>query len=504
MDVRGIRAVIAAAVAFATSVTLAPSSLQADANCSGVYCDDFDDGLIDDVFWYSHTRGTGASVVETDQHLEVSLQSDAAGDGAGVFAGAYVSKCRFAGDFDVHVAYTLLDWPAESGVRLELRASATVDGPAYAVVVQRIGFRSGEFPNLPRELYLFGAEGSILGPMETSHMQGRLRLVRAGNVFTGYYAVENEWVEISSTSLNVADLLITLDAHSLNSAFADQYTRISFDDFVVTSGSLSCPGGPTCGNRITEVGEDCDDGNPLDGDCCSAACGYEILGASCGNSTATSCDEPDSCDGAGTCRDNLAPEATPCNDSSTCTVNDVCIGGICAGETPVCLETGATAFQISSRVDSSKDRLRWDWVRGPEIDQIEFGSPDTTSNYALCIYDSVGDIATLVGELSLPADAVAWQNRGRKGWRYKNRSGIPDGITSVQLRPGAERQSKAQVKAGGSTTAWPVPAGPSSFFVQDSLVRIQFVNAETATCLESRFSTARRNSGQRFQANQRR
>ena len=36
-----------------------------------------------------------------------------------------------------------------------------------------------------------------------------------------------------------------------------------------------------CGNGIIEPGEDCDDGNTLDGDCCSASCQFEPADSPC-------------------------------------------------------------------------------------------------------------------------------------------------------------------------------------------------------------------------------
>src|SRR5439155_21840626 len=49
-----------------------------------------------------------------------------------------------------------------------------------------------------------------------------------------------------------------------------------------------------CGNGMVEPGEQCDDGNTVDGDCCSSTCQFEPAGAPCGSPTAcltaTMCD----------------------------------------------------------------------------------------------------------------------------------------------------------------------------------------------------------------------
>ncbi len=61
----------------------------------------------------------------------------------------------------------------------------------------------------------------------------------------------------------------------------------------------------SCGDGTVDAGEQCDDGNNLDGDCCSAACTFETNGS-------------------------------PCTDGNACTGNDVCNGAGACGGGPVC------------------------------------------------------------------------------------------------------------------------------------------------------------------------
>ncbi|MDH3214210.1 MAG: hypothetical protein OEM05_17160, partial [Myxococcales bacterium] len=44
-----------------------------------------------------------------------------------------------------------------------------------------------------------------------------------------------------------------------------------------------CAPAAECGNGVIEAGEDCDDGNTQDGDCCDALCTFEPGGSSCEN-----------------------------------------------------------------------------------------------------------------------------------------------------------------------------------------------------------------------------
>ena len=60
---------------------------------------------------------------------------------------------------------------------------------------------------------------------------------------------------------------------------------------------------PICGDGFLDAGEQCDDGNVLDGDCCSSTC-------------------------------QLEPNGIPCQDGDACTTGDTCSAGTCIGGPP--------------------------------------------------------------------------------------------------------------------------------------------------------------------------
>src|SRR5207249_1822049 len=70
----------------------------------------------------------------------------------------------------------------------------------------------------------------------------------------------------------------------------------------------------TCGDGTLDAGEACDDGNLIDGDGCDAACRVEACFTCTG--------EPSRC---------VATDGATCDDGESCTTNDVCSGGVCAG-----------------------------------------------------------------------------------------------------------------------------------------------------------------------------
>ena len=51
-----------------------------------------------------------------------------------------------------------------------------------------------------------------------------------------------------------------------------------------------------CGDTVLDVGEECDDGNTNDGDCCSSSCQFESRVTIC-RARAGSCDVAETCTG---------------------------------------------------------------------------------------------------------------------------------------------------------------------------------------------------------------
>ncbi len=105
---------------------------------------------------------------------------------------------------------------------------------------------------------------------------------------------------------------------------------LAFPGTVCNETTDTCDPSQVCGNGALEGSEQCDDGNTVNADCCSATCIFEAFGSPCGNQDTTACTDPDSCTGDGYCSPRNQPAGTQCiTDGNMCT-DDECDGlGIC-------------------------------------------------------------------------------------------------------------------------------------------------------------------------------
>jgi len=98
----------------------------------------------------------------------------------------------------------------------------------------------------------------------------------------------------------------------------------TFSNVVETTVSDDCGGGPICGDGVLDSGEECDDGNTVDGDGCSANCTIEYCGDGVLN-PGEECDDGNKVDGDGCsanctleyCGDGVLNPGEECDDGNT-------------------------------------------------------------------------------------------------------------------------------------------------------------------------------------------
>jgi hypothetical protein len=186
--------------------------------------------------WDIFRGGTGPSVHEAHQRVEMSFAANSSdAPGTNEFFVAYGSKCELQGDFDVQVDFALLRFPKFNGVRIGIGfANAAVERTSFS---QHDVFPVGE-------VYLVGGNSYTILP--TTDMTGKLRAVRVGGVFSGYYfdATLKTWHFIGSTSITTATNAFALQVWSGNSVFDDKPIKVAWDNVILNSGTLvgaSCP-----------------------------------------------------------------------------------------------------------------------------------------------------------------------------------------------------------------------------------------------------------------------
>ena len=293
------------------------------------------------------------------------------------------------------------------------------------------------------------------------------------------------------------------------------------------------PRGGACGDGLLDTGEECDDANSDEGDCCSNAClllsstsagcddgafctdDYACADSSCyhqvhvcddGNGcTNEYCDElDDSCHAV--LRDGFS-----CDDGFYCTVLQACDAGICDAGFPrfcgdymactsdVCDESGdvctntvlppsttcgeAGKAGLSMQVVSSGSKLKWKWGRGPAIDASEFGDPSSQYNntFSLCFYDESDQLLT---DLSARGGPTSWIASNNGGFKFKNspKEPTPMYLTGMSLKPGDFEKSKLMAK--GKRVGLEFPTLP----ITENSLRVQLRHETGPECWETLFT----------------
>lgn len=223
-----------------------------------------------------------------------------------------------------------------------------------------------------------------------------------------------------------------------------------------TADSSACGPLALCGDGLLDVGEQCDDGNVVDGDCCSSGCAAESLGSACGidwGLCATS-----QCDGAGSCGISTA--------GASCFL-------------PVLGPT--TQLQFSDKSNDKGDLASFKWLKGDEVPLVSLPDPVAGDDVELCVYNSAGQP---IFRAAAPgggtcAGKPCWK-ASSTGYKYSDKERTPDGVLKVSLKAGDQLKGKADLKAKGENIP-PMPSLPLQLPVTAQL------QSSTGTCWEASF-----------------
>jgi hypothetical protein len=117
-----------------------------------------------------------------------------------------------------------------------------------------------------------------------------------------------------------------------------------------------------------------------------------------------------------------------------------------SGPSPLCppspadcrtpITSGKSTITMRNKSPDTGDQIAWRWTKGPVTPKSDFGSPTTTDDYALCIYDGGAPITSAVaagGEFCV--NKPCWTERPT-GFGYANRLTSSTGARTLMLKQG--------------------------------------------------------------------
>jgi outer membrane protein assembly factor BamB len=144
-----------------------------------------------------------------------------------------------------------------------------------------------------------------------------------------------------------------------------------------------------------------------------------------------------------------------------------------------CRQAASSSLQATVGA-GEKNKLAWKWGKGAAIDAAEFGNPQLVADYALCVWGGSEPRSLVTG---VPSNFSRWQPKADKGFAYKSKPAVSDGIEGIKLGAGVDGKTKAQLKAKGA-------AVPEVVLPLTTPLIVQLVNTENDLCLESVFDAA--------------
>jgi len=195
--------------------------------------DGFDGGARDASLWHQ-INDPGGSVTQTGGRVVASIDAGAVPGGQYNQVDEHFGlQCQVAGDFDVRVDYTLLQWPHLGGFRANLSAffaNASVGRASIAVPWA---------PTWNDDQVAGYADGGN-GEFASSDVSGTYRLVRHAGIVTGYVAQGSDWRPVFSGAANGPSTM-GMGLSTAASDFGHLSGSVAYDNFQLVSGDLSCP-----------------------------------------------------------------------------------------------------------------------------------------------------------------------------------------------------------------------------------------------------------------------
>ena len=141
------------------------------------------------------------------------------------------------------------------------------------------------------------------------------------------------------------------------------------------------------------------------------------------------------------------------------------------------VDAGKSKLIIKDKSPDGGDSVLWKWTKGAATSLAEFGSPTTSDEYALCVYED----GVLRHGFDIPAGA-SWKATSG-GFSYHATDRAPDGILVAKLKPGAvDGATSIKVKGKGALL------GLSSPGLLSGVLKVQLQRTDGSVCWGATFS----------------
>lgn len=221
------------ALVLCATAVISATALTTNRSVPVVFADTMKSAAIDTKVWDIESVGDGPTETADRQGIVLMIPAHATPtDASGSLKARLATYCRLVGEFDVQVDYSLLSWPAASGVALGLYA-------AYADVM-RASSATGDFYVAAHRI-VDPPDGPPRKAVRTTDAHGTLRLVRGDNLLSTFVRERGGWRGLFAfPNPTPAAVPVYLELYTNERRFSHRQVMVRLSNFRVSSGLLDC------------------------------------------------------------------------------------------------------------------------------------------------------------------------------------------------------------------------------------------------------------------------
>jgi DNA-binding SARP family transcriptional activator len=200
-----------------------------------VISDNFSGNTLDGSIWTTWAEGTGSSYTQSNGQGVFSIAGAATFEPQFHSVGTAIgTKCKFPGNFDARVDFSLLQWPTANGAEVSLTAYQT--GPVE--LVKRFTVTGGDGYNA-------WPNGGSVQPL--ADQSGSLRMTRSKGIIRVFFMHQGRWTKLGQIAIS-GEIWVGVNLGTDQSDWQQQGVSAAFDNFVLKAPRPDCPAGSYPGN----------------------------------------------------------------------------------------------------------------------------------------------------------------------------------------------------------------------------------------------------------------